>query len=72
MEIKIFCLHLADKGLYFCVYLPSPPNSIVQITLGVHAPLADANERGGRRLKEGKSFKPLLPRKAMFTNVSAM
>lgn len=44
----------------------------MQIILGVHATQADANERGGRRFKEGKSFKPLLPRRTVFTNVSAV
>jgi len=44
----------------------------VSITVGAHATPADDNERGGRRIKEGKSFKPLLPMNAVFTNVSAM
>lgn len=76
MEIKVFFIFIWP---IYNFLLPNHPMTemgctsiAVPITGGAHATPADADERGGRRVKEGKSFKPLLPMKAMLANVSAM
>lgn len=76
MEIKVFSVFIWQMYNFFLSPLPTTEvgcTSIsVSITVGAHATPADANEGGGRRFKEGKSFKLLLPMKAMFINASAL